>query len=156
MEIAKGESRLQAVDKRSGVAFGSEKRQRSLFLPVVQPADRIIATGVDELSSRPVIVGRDQKGWRSVHVAVPAISDLALHEIYREAGVHLYSDAGVVLTANDSWVMLHTRDARDYQVRLPRVARKVTEITTEKTVGANISSFRWSLGKYHTAIFLVE
>ena len=89
-------------------------------------------------------------------MAVPAISDSALHEIYREAGVHLYTDAGVVLTANGSWVMLHTREARDYQVCLPRCANRVTEITTEKTVGENISSLRWSLDKFRTAIFLIE
>ena len=156
MEIAKEESQLQAVDMVSGKTLGSELKQRALFLPVAQPTDRIIAKGVGNLFEWPVIVERQQAGWRSVHVAVPAISDSALHEIYREAGVHLYTDAGVVLTANDSWVMLHTREARDYQVCLPRCASRVTEIATERTVGENMSSFRWSLDKFRTAIFLIE
>ena len=156
MEIAKGESRLQAVDVVSGKTYGSELKQQALFLPVAHPADKIIAKGVGSLSERPVIVERRQTGWRSVHVAVPAISDSALQAIYREAGVHIYTDAGVVLTANDSWVMLHTREARDYQISLPRCATRVTEITTEKTVGDNISSFSWPLDKFRTAIFLVE
>lgn len=156
MEIAKEESQLQAVDMVSGKTLGSELKQRALFLPVAQPTDRIIAKGVGNLFEWPVIVERQQAGWRSVHVAVPAISDSALHEIYREAGVHLYTDAGVVLTANDSWVMLHTREARDYQVCLPRCASRVTEIVTERTVGENMSSFRWSLDKFRTAIFLIE
>ena len=156
MEIASGESVLQAIDKKSGEVLGSELKQKSLFLPVVSSMDGVIATGVENLSGRAVIASRKHKNWRSVHVAVPAISDVALNEIYREAGVHVYSDAGVVLSANDSWVMLHTREARDYHVRLPRTVRRVTEITTEKTVGENISSFIWPLERFRTAIFLVE
>ena len=156
MEIVPGETPLQAIDKASGALLGSELRQKSLFLPIVQPTDKVFALGVSNLVDRPVVVRRDCGDWRSVHVAVPAISDTALHEIYREAGVHLYSDAGVVLSANKSWVMLHTRTAKDYRVSLPKTARKVTEITTEKTVGENISSFVWPLDKFRTAVFLVE
>lgn len=156
MDIVPGETPLQAVDKASGERLGSDLCQRALFVPVVQPSDRVFATGVGNLADRPVVVRRTCGNWRSVHVAVPAVSDAALQEIYREAGVHLYTDAGVVLSANASWVMLHTRTGKDYRVRLPRTARKVTEITTEKTVGENIASFVWPLDKFRTAVFLVE
>ena len=49
------------------------------------------ATTVEMISHYSGIVKKETEG------KVPAISDTALHEIYREAGVHLYSDAGVVL-----------------------------------------------------------
>jgi len=156
MKFVSGEVPLQAVDAFTGALHGSELEQCAILVPVVRSAERILATGVGCLKGRPVAVRRDCGDWRSVHVAVPALSDVALHEIYREAGVHLYTDAGVVLSANGSWIMLHTRESRDYRVCLPRLARRVTEVTSEKSVGTNLSSFVWPLGRFRTAVFLVE
>ena len=79
-----------------------------------------------------------------------------LRTIYKEAGVHVYTDADVVLSANAAWLMLHTREAGDYKITLPRTARKITEITTEQTVAENADRFTWKLPKHATAVFLME
>ena len=79
-----------------------------------------------------------------------------LRTIYKEAGVHVYTDADVVLSANSAWLMLHTREAGDYKIALPRTARKITEITTEQTVIENADRFTWKLPKHATAVFLLE
>ena len=79
-----------------------------------------------------------------------------LRAIYRSAGVHVYTDADVVLSANDSWVMLHTREDGDYTVSLPRAVRRVFEITEEKTVAENADSFSVELPRHSTAVFLIE
>ena len=79
-----------------------------------------------------------------------------LRAIYRSAGVHVYTDADVVLSANDSWVMLHTREDGDYTVSLPRAARRVVEVTSEKIVAENAAQFTWTLPKHSTAVFLLE
>ena len=71
-------------------------------------------------------------------------------------GVHVYADSDVVLSANSAWLMLHTREAGDYEIALPRRARKITEITTEKPVAENADRFTWKLPKYSTAVFLLE
>ena len=78
-----------------------------------------------------------------------------LRGIYREAGVHVYTDSDVVLSANSAWLMLHTREAGDYKIALPRKVRKVTEITTEKVVAENADGFTLNLPKHATAVFLL-
>ena len=156
MEVRKDEAPLAAVDASSGARHGSERTQRGLFLPKTRPSDAVLATGVGPLEGRPVAVSRAQKGWTGVHVAVPALSDAALHAVYRAAGVYLYTDPGVVLSANSAWIMLHARTAGTYEVRLPSRAAKVTEITSERSVGTDLDVFSWMLPRYHTAIFLVE
>ena len=79
-----------------------------------------------------------------------------LRAIYKAAGVHVYTDSDVVLSANSAWLMLHTREAGDYKIALPRKARKITEITTEKAVAENADGFTWTLPKHATAIFLLD
>ena len=79
-----------------------------------------------------------------------------LRAIYRSAGVHVYTDADVVLSANDSWLMLHTRGDGDYAVALPRAARRVVEVTSEKVVAENAAQFTWTLPRHSTAVFLLE
>ena len=78
-----------------------------------------------------------------------------LREIYKSAGVHVYTDADVVLSANSAWLMMHTRKEGDYEITLPRKARRIVEITTEKTVAKNADRFVWHLPKHATAVFLI-
>lgn len=79
-----------------------------------------------------------------------------MRELYREAGVHIYSDSGDVLSANASWLMVHTRTEGTKRIVLPRTCRKVTEVTTEKTVGEQVDHFSVDLPRYATAVFLME
>jgi hypothetical protein len=79
-----------------------------------------------------------------------------LRAIYKSAGVHVYADADIVLSANSSWLMLHSREEGDYGIALPRTARRITEITTEQPVAADTDRFVWHLPKFSTAVFLLE
>ena len=79
-----------------------------------------------------------------------------LRAIYKAAGVHVYTDSDVVLSANSAWLMLHTREAGDYKIALPRKVRKVTEITTEKVIAEDADGFTLNLPKHSTAVFLLE
>jgi hypothetical protein len=79
-----------------------------------------------------------------------------LRDIYKTAGVHVYTDADVVLSANSAWLMLHTRHDGENRISLPGRVRKVTEITTEKVVAENADAFTWTLPKHATAVFLME
>ena len=79
-----------------------------------------------------------------------------LRAIYRAAGVHVYTDQDVVLSANRAWVMLHTRAKDDYRVKLPRKARLVKDVTCGRVVAENTDSFVYPMEKYQTAVMLVE
>jgi len=134
-----------------------EAASQNDFFSVVPDAEtRVISRGVEELKDSTLIAQKNFPAWRSIFSAVPGLSPALLHEIYREAGVHLYTDSDAVVSANGSWLMLHTREAGNYEVKLPRKCRKVTEITTEKVVAEDADRFTIPLGKFQTAVFLME
>ncbi len=127
--------------------------QKGLFLPA---EGQTLMTGVGELAGVPVAVERKQKDWTAVFSALPALAPDVLRRLYHAAGVHVYTDADVVLSANKAWLMLHTRAKGDYAVRLPRVCAKVTDVTCGKVVAENTDTFVYPLEKFQTAVFLLE
>ena len=150
------EGPLLAKNVRTGKISGVDEPQKALFVVTPEEDTSIIAEGTGELAGKIVQCERSMDGWKSVFSAVPGLGNEDLRRIYREAGVHVYTDSDVVLSAIESWLMLHTRVAGTYRVVLPRVCRKVTEITSERVVGENVSEFSIPLPKFSTAIFLME
>ncbi len=149
------EGLLQGVTT-AGQAFGVDKLQKTLFTVSPEEGVSCLATGLGELQGKTVVARRDYHNWTSVFSAIPGIPSGLLRNLYAEAGVHLYCDSGDVLSANQSWLMLHTRSAGPKTVHLPKRYRKVTEITGEEVIGENIHSFDVELPQHVTAIFMLE
>ncbi|MFZ2643676.1 MAG: hypothetical protein WA117_21975 [Verrucomicrobiia bacterium] len=150
------EGMLQGVLTDSGKTVGIAKQQKSLF--TVRPGKdvRELARGTGALKNKMVMALKKHPGWTSVFSAIPGVTSDQLRELYREAGVHVYTDCGDVLSANESWLMLHTRTAGTKRINLPRTCRKVTDISTKQTIGENIRAFTIALPQYSTAVFLME
>lgn len=127
--------------------------QRGLFLPA---EGDVLMTGVGNLKGVPVAVERRRPDWTAVFSALPALSPDVLRRLYVNAGVHVYTDSDVVLSANGSWIMLHTRASGHYIVRLPEKAMRVTDVTTDKVVSENTDILTLPLEKFQTSILLVE
>ena len=108
------------------------------------------------LESIPVAVSMRHGGWYGVFSAVPALAPDVLRRIYRKADVHVYTDSDVVLSANKSWLMLHTRGKEEYNIRLPRRAKRVVDVISGETVASGCDSFSCVLEKFQTALFLME
>lgn len=153
---ADGDS-METRDTRTGQVFGLEYPQLDLFLPQTNRSDRVLGVGtVGVLLDRPLAVERSFGSWTSVFASVPGLPEGILREIFRRAGVHVYTDAGVVVSANASWLMLHAADARSLRVELPRACRRVTDVVTGRMVGENVKSFDWTVGRHSTSVFVME
>ena len=113
-------------------------------------------TGVGELANVPVAVVRRHADWTGVFSALPALAPDVLRRLYKAAGVHVYTDADVVLSANRSWLMLHTRAKGDYAVRLPRRAAKVVDVACGKVVATDTDRFVYPLERFQTAVLLLD
>ncbi|MBR5161336.1 MAG: hypothetical protein IKW80_06875, partial [Thermoguttaceae bacterium] len=153
--------RCTSVDEAEKNPWGFTQKwespyQNDFFSVEPDAETRVISKGVEELQDSVLIAEKNFQSWRSIFSAVPGLSPALLHKIYREAGVHLYTDSDAVISANDSWLMIHTREVGNYEVKLPRKCRKVTEITSEKVVAENADCFTIPLGKFQTVIFLME
>lgn len=127
--------------------------QRGLFLPA---EGRTLMTGVGDLAGTPVAVEAAQAGWTSVFSALPALAPDVLRRLYRAAGVHVYTDADVVLSANAAWVMLHARAKGVYDVRLPRRAARVTDVTSGRVLATDADRVRCPLEPFQTAVLLLD
>ena len=146
---------LQGVTP-AGRKLGLEKLQKTLFTVLPEQGVSSLATGVDALEGKTVLARRDHGSWTSVFSAIPGVHASLLRELYVEAGVHVYSDGEDVISANSSWLMIHTRSGGTKEIHLPRRYQKVTEITKEKVIGEDLSSFTIELPRHVTAIFMLE
>lgn len=127
--------------------------QLGLFLP---DEGDVLMTGVGNLDAVPVAVRKSHKEWNSVFSAIPALSPDVLRRIYKSSGVHVFTDDDVVLSANSAWLMLHTKERGNYEVRLPKRVKQVLDVTSGCLVGSDCAGFARELEKYQTAIFLLK
>ena len=149
-----GSGTLQSRVAETGRVFGRDLLQLDLFLPQTRLGDEVLGFGVGgEMDGRACIVKREMRGWRSVFASVPAVTTGMLRKIYREAGVHIYVDKDVVVSANDGWLMLHAAESDTFKVSLPKKAKSVLEVVSDRMVGKGISEFDWKMNRHSTAIF---
>ena len=127
--------------------------QKGLFLPA---EGETLMTGVGNLKAVPVAVQVRHADWTGVFSALPALAPDVLRRLYRTAGVHVYTDADVVLSANGAWVMVHTRMAGDVTVRLPKKSARVTDVTSGRVVAERTDEVTLPMAKFQTAVLMLD
>ena len=142
---------VRGIVAETGVGAGLY--QRGLFLPA---EGETLSCGFGDLSETPVVTRKRQKGHASVFASIPCLTSDLLRRLYRDSGVHVYTDQDVVLSANRAWLMLHTNHADNYAISLPRTCRRVIDVTTGTTVATDTSQFVHPMGKFSTAVFLLD
>ncbi|MBR2838727.1 MAG: hypothetical protein IKE55_08090 [Kiritimatiellae bacterium] len=152
-----GSGKLEARDAETGEVFGLGWPQLDLFLPKATASDLVLGRGTEgELLDRALVVERAQRGWRSVFASLPGMNERMLRGIFRRAGAHVYTDAGVVVSANESWLMVHANAGGSLRLALPGTYRRVTDIVSGRIAGKNVSSFEWTAGRHSTSVFMLE
>ena len=148
--------RICGITMRSGTVRGlvaENSFQRGLFLPA---EGETLACGFGDLSETPVVVRRRMDGYSTVFASIPCLSPSLLRSLYRDSGVHVYTDQEVVMSTNGTWLMLHTDHADDYEVKLPRLCPRVIDVTDGHDVSRNSDRFVRALPKYSTAVYLMD
>jgi beta-galactosidase len=77
-----------------------------------------------------------------------------LHDLWRQAGVHLYSDGDDVLYAGRGWLCLHSVAGGKRQIRLPFPAQ-ILNPATQKVIHSSASTFVLDLPKNATTLLRV-
>lgn len=127
--------------------------QRGLFVPA---EGEVLSCGFGEMASTPVVARRRLETHTSVFVSIPCLASERLRDFYRRAGVHVYTEQDVVLSANRAWLMLHTNHDDAYDICLPRRYRRITDVTTGETVATEADRFTRMMRKHATGVFLME
>ena len=76
-----------------------------------------------------------------------------LKAIAKEAGAHMYVDEALPVYANDRLVAIHTAEGGKKTVYLPKKAKLVRELYSDKIVAENADRFEYEFKKPDTALF---
>ena len=75
-----------------------------------------------------------------------------LMQLLKESGVHLFSETGDPLEANDSLVVLHARTPGVKKIRLPRKA-DVLDVYSNRIIARNTDVFEFNAALHETKLF---
>lgn len=103
----------------------------------------------------PGMAVREFDGWRSVYCYAGAIPSVAVRELYKLAGVHIYLDSPDNVYVNESWIGIHCASSGTKTVRLPKKA-DVYEVFTEKLIGKQIDEFNYDMKFGDTALLVLS
>lgn len=100
---------------------------------------------------------RDFGSWRSIYTAVPFLDTKALREIAREAGVNIYTNENIFMTADNRFIMFSNgyNKERNLTIKIPRPA-KVVDAVTGEILCEKASTFKLKLAAPQTRIIRLD
>ena len=171
--IRNGRFDLDSMKKITGIGF-TEERIRTTFAPEdirnsQSPLVRGFTLDEEGMTLSPRFSAKQEPGTeilakakglnimaragRSFWTLLPLTQEL-IRNLCREEGIHIYSNDGHTLVANESYLMVHTRKDGPFTVTLPS-ARKVTECIRNRNFGIT-KTIHENLAAGTTAIYLLE
>jgi hypothetical protein len=137
------------------IAWGTNNKLAPLFF-VDDPDARVLGDVVySQGNCRPGFAVKEFRGWTSIYSGAPNLPASVLRAVARWAGVHIYSDAGDVLTANQSLLGIHSLSGGERVIRLPRRVAAVVDVFNGKTIARETSEIRVVLEPRSTSLFSI-
>lgn len=131
-----------------------------VLAPGIITDDRYDEANVEALTGLPygaeAIARRDMGQWTSVLAPRPNLDADTLRDLYRAAGVHLYSESGEPVYANDTLLASHTADGGERSFHLPRVCARITELFSGRVVAENTDRFTDTLAAPDTVLYRLD
>lgn len=138
------------------ISWGTNSKLAPLFY-VDDAAARVLGEVVySQGNCRPGFAVKDFSGWKSVYSAAPNLPASVLRNIARYAGVHIYSDAGDVLYANNSLLGVHALAGGKRTFKLPARAEMVYDAFRKRPLARGVSSFEVFLEPASTELYILS
>lgn len=121
---------------------------------IADPQATVLAHYADHATA---LAARDFGDWKAVYAAVPYLDTAMLHNIAQWAGVHLYTEPGVIVEANNQFLLLHNGFDRDREldIRLPR-SGDVYDLLADQPIAAQTDHFHIKLPRCRTMFYQVK
>jgi hypothetical protein len=104
---------------------------------------------------KPGLVCKSQDGWASYYSAAPIVSAAVLRRIAKEAGCHIYDDAGDVVVANVGFLSIYSPTGGERTIRLPKKAT-VFDLLHDKTVATAVAEFPLKLAANESVLLKTD
>lgn len=101
---------------------------------------------------QPALLRKPQPGWTSIWSGAPILPAAVLRQFARDAGVHIFADAGDYLTGDEHMLCLHAAFAGERSLTLATPA-DVCDVRTGKTIIRNASNFTVYLDRGQTGVW---
>ena len=105
--------------------------------------------------NQPGLVVKQLRGWRSIFSGAPILPSSLLRGIAREAGVHIYSDADDVVTANRNFLCIYAPKGGTRTVRLPHRAT-VVDLLDGRTIARQVTQFELTMAENACVLLKLE
>ena len=95
------------------------------------------------------------KNWTSIYCASPVISRDLLKNIFKKAGVHIYTEKVVFMEAGEKFISLHaTGNGLNSRIDLPQ-KKWIYDVYAGKIIGQNITGFNPEISPWGTKLFFL-
>jgi hypothetical protein len=105
--------------------------------------------------NKPGLVVKQVDGWRSIYSGAPIVPSSLLRGIARAAGVHIYSDADDIVTANRNFLCIYAPNGGKRNVRLPERAT-VVDLIDGRTLARQVTEFPLELAANTCVLLKLE
>ena len=103
------------------------------------------------------LLGVGDGAWRSAALTdYNALDSAKLRELARVAGVNLYVEGDEPVYATERLLAIHAKSGGVKEIRLPRRAKRVTELFSEREVARDVDVFRYEFQTPETALFEIQ
>ncbi len=133
---------------RGVLPFGSNTKLAPAFTPA-DPAARIYARFEDGAAA---LASKKVGGAHSVFSTLPTLPAAVLAHLYREAGVHCYTDPGTPVSASERWLSVHAATDGPIRITLPGPCTVVDAFSRQR-IGAALRTFTVNMRLGETRVF---
>lgn len=144
---------LNISDKANPITKYTKTFKTYTFGPVFNVTDKDVKI-IGTAENKPALVLKEFGNWKSVYSLLPLNKEL-LTGLCEYAGVHVYSKSYDMLTANKSFIMLHTSSDGEKTITLPD-NYNVKEILTGTEIGKSLNKFTEKLPAQSTRIYQIS
>lgn len=123
---------------------------------MISPDDKSCTVLADFLSTNtPAVALKENDGYTAAYYGAKYVTADIVREFARNAGVHIYDEAGHVFTANKNYITLHAAHSGEVQIKLPE-KRTAYEVYEEKNYSENSDTIKFNIKKGETKMFRLK
>ena len=111
--------------------------------------------GIAESTRQPGLVVKEMGDWRSIYSAAPLLPWPLLRNIARDAGVHIYDDAGDMLWSNNAFLAIYAQNAGTRTIRFPTPVT-ATDAYENRVLGTGVTALDLAMNRWETKLLLTE
>ncbi len=147
---------LNGFDKKiSGSEWPEAPDEEYKFQPYFYPVEDLEVFGRYKNNEKPALVKKNVNGSRSVFIGAPMVPSDIMKSLLEYAGVHIYSDNGNLVYANDKYLGCVFKSGGKHIIQLPERVT-VIDLMTGNRLFKNTREIEISAKKGETRIFELQ